>query len=132
MKTTKVFVYGTLKEGRPLDRPMFRKARTNVEEATIAGSIFSLGPYPTIKLDDQGTVYGEVHTFHADEFDSMLSTFDMVEGYNASAPEKGLYNRHIVKATTKSGDVVEAWAYEYNGDCKAERRLDDGVWEPGR
>lgn len=131
-QTTKVFVYGTLKVGRPLDRSAFAKLRTNVEEATIVGSIFSLGPYPTIKLDGVGKVYGEVHTFHPDDFTAVLRTFDSIEGYNPSHPEHGLYNRHLVKAKLKNGKTVEAWAYEYNGSIPEDRRLKDGVWEPGK
>lgn len=131
-KITKVFVYGTLKEGNPLDRGIFKKTRTNVEQATIAGSIFSLGPYPTIKLDGEGTVHGEVHTFSEDDFPKMLHTFDIIEGYRKDHPENGLYNRHLVKATLESGKVVEAWAYEYNGTVNPDRRLKNGVWEPGK
>lgn len=129
---TNVFVYGTLKEGRPLDRKMFAKARTNVERATIIGSIFSLGPYPTIKLDGRGKVHGEIHTYSEADFPDMLRTFDMIEGYNVKKPEQGLYTRHVIKATTDDGKTVEAWAYEYNGSIGDDRRLEDGVWEPGR
>ena len=130
--TTKVFVYGTLKEGRPLDRKAFAERRTNVDEATIVGSIFSLGRYPTIKLDGEGVVHGEVHTFRSDDFAAVLMSMDAIEGYNPSKPEAGLYTRHLLDVTTKSGEVVKAWTYEYNGSVKADRRLKDGVWEPGK
>lgn len=131
-KPTKVFVYGTLKTGRPLDRSLFSKKRTAVKEGTIRGSIFSLGPYPTIKLDDRGVVHGEVHEYRDDEFKEILLTMDMIEGYNPKAPERGLYNRHVVKVTLEDGSVDEAWAYEYNGQVEEKRRLKDGVWEPGK
>lgn len=131
-KPTKVFVYGTLKKGRPLDRSSFANTRISVKEGTIRGSIYSLGPYPTIKLDDKGKVHGEVHEYRPEDFDDILSTMDMIEGYNSKAPERGLYNRHVVEVTLDDGTVEEAWAYEYNGQVDEKRLLKDGVWEPGK
>lgn len=132
-KLCRFFVYGTLKEGRPLDRKMFADLRTSVKPAKIKGSIFSLGPYPTIKLDGKGMVVGEVHTFPADKIDDVRRTMDGIEGYNATAPDRGLYNRHVVEATLEeNGKSVKAYAYEYNGSVDPKRRLDDGVWEPGK
>ena len=46
----KVFVYGTLKEGRPLDRKVFADLRLSVNPATIKGKIYHLNWYPGIKL----------------------------------------------------------------------------------
>jgi len=77
---TRVFVYGTLKVGGRLDRVSLKNARTAVRNAIITGAIYNLGSYPTIKLDKDGEVIGEVHTFHKDNFDAVLSTIDMIEG----------------------------------------------------
>ena len=125
---TKVFVYGTLKKGRRLDRKAFADLRTSVQEATIEGSIFDLGPYPTIKLDGKGLVIGEVHTFPEKHMENVKRVMDSIEGYNSSYPDKGLYNCHKVKATLKDGEVVVAWTYEYNGPVDPECRIKEGVW----
>ena len=130
-KTTKFFMYGTLKEGRPLDRSVLSNKRTSVSPATIEGSIFNLGPYPTIKLDGKGLVVGEVHTFLEKDLSGIQSMLDSIEGYNSSYPTQGLYNRHKVEATLSNGEVVTAWAYEYNGSVNPKSRIADGVWEPG-
>ena len=129
----KVFVYGTLKEGRPLDRKGLADRRNSVEEATIEGSIFKFrhAGFPTIKLDGKGLVIGEVHTFPDEHINDVMQIMDAIEGYNKHDPKSGLYNRHQVEATLKNGDVVTAWAYEYNGDVDPELRIEDGVWEPG-
>jgi gamma-glutamylcyclotransferase (GGCT)/AIG2-like uncharacterized protein YtfP len=128
--TTKVFVYGTLKRGRPLDRSLFEKTRKAVEEATISGSIYNLGPYPTVKLDNKHTVHGEVHTYNEDDFDDILKTMDLIEGYNPKKPEAGLYNRFVVDAKLKNGQKVQAWVYQFNGEVPKERLIKSGVWEP--
>jgi len=130
-KTNKFFMYGTLKKGRPLDRKSLADLRSSVKEATIEGSIFNLGSFPTIKLDGKGLVTGEIHTFPEEHVKGVRNIMDSIEGYNSSYPDKGLYNRYKVKATLEDGKMVTAWAYEYNGDVDPKRRLDDGVWEPG-
>ena len=129
--STSFFMYGTLKEGRPLDRPILAAKRTSVNYATIEGSIFDLGHYPTVKLDGKGIVIGEVHTFPDKDLELVQSLLDYIEGYNPSYPEQGLYNRHKVKATLKGGKMVTAWVYEYNGSVNPKSRLSSGVWEPG-
>lgn len=132
-KNLKVFVYGTLKEGRPLDRKGLADLRTSVKAATIEGSIFKFrhAGYPTIKLDGKGLVIGEVHTFPEKHMKEVQQIMDAIEGYSRHQPDQGLYNRHEIKATLEDGKVVTAWAYEYNGKVDQELRIEEGVWEPG-
>jgi len=132
-KSLKVFVYGTLKEGRPLDRKGLADMRISVKAATIEGSIFNFkhAGYPTIKLDGKGLVIGEVHTFPEKHMKEVQQAMDAIEGYNRHHPDQGLYNRHEIKATLEDGKVVTAWAYEYNGKVDQELRIEEGVWEPG-
>lgn len=131
-KSTNFFMYGTLKEGRPFDRPVFAKIRTSVENATIEGSIFSLGSFPTVKLGGKGLVIGEVHTFPDEHVKNVMGMLDSIEGYNSLHPTQGLYNRHRVKATLTSGKKITAWVYEFNGSVKGRKQMEDGIWEPGR
>ena len=133
MKNLKVFVYGTLKEGRPLDRTMLAEMRLSVKDATIEGSIFTFkhASFPTIKLDGEGVVVGEVHTYPQKHMKHVLSLMDAIEGYNHHHPHQGLYNRHEVLATLESGDIETAWTYEYNGKVDPDLRIKEGVWEPG-
>lgn len=131
-KMLNVFVYGTLKEGRPLDRKVFADARLSVKPATIVGSIYNLGPYPAIKLKGNGVVQGEVHVFHKDNIKEIIDTMDRIEGYNSKREEKSnLYNRRIVTAKTKDGEKMEAYVYEYAREPKDSAKLADGLWEPG-
>ena len=137
---TSVFVYGTLKQGRPLDQPELAALRTHVQPATIIGSIYSLGAYPTIQLDQQGIVQGEVHSFRDQDFAQVLRLMDRIEGYDAANPSAGLYTRHVVEATLLHGQhdatastttTTPVWVYEYNGRVDPSRRLYGGVTEPG-
>lgn len=125
---TKVFVYGTLKEGRRLDREQFVGLRTSVEVATIKAGLFDLGSFPTIKLDEDGITTGEVHTFKEEDFAGVQKVMDMIEGYRAKEPKEGLYNRHKVEATLEDGKVVTAWVYEYNGKVNPKNKIEDGIW----
>ncbi|TET61135.1 MAG: gamma-glutamylcyclotransferase [Candidatus Stahlbacteria bacterium] len=131
-KVLNVFVYGTLKEGRPLDRKVFADTRLSVTPATIVGSLYNLGPYPTIKLKGKGLVQGEVHKFHKDDIKEIIRTMDMIEGYNPKSEEKNnLYNRRVVTAKTKDGEKMEVYVYEYSREPKTSMKIDDGLWEPG-
>lgn len=131
-KILNVFVYGTLKEGRPLDRKVFADTRLSVTPATIVGSLYNLGPYPTIKLTGKGLVQGEIHKFHKDDIKEIVKIMDMIEGYNPKSEEKNnLYNRRVVTAKTKDGEKTDVYVYEYSREPKASMKIDDGLWEPG-
>ena len=126
----KVFVYGTLKEGRPLDRKVFADLRLSVNPATIKGKIYHLNWYPGIKLG-KGTAHGEIHEFHEKEMKDVITLMDRIEGYREGSDEKGnLFNRRIVKATLEDGEEVDAYAYEYNGKVEDRQLVKSGVWEP--
>jgi gamma-glutamylcyclotransferase (GGCT)/AIG2-like uncharacterized protein YtfP len=130
-KVINVFVYGTLKEGRPLDREVFANTRLSVTPATIVGSIYNLGPYPAIKLQGKGLVQGEVHQFTKDDIKDIISLMDRIEGYDPKRKEKhNLYNRRVVTAKTKDGEKMEAYVYEYSDKPKDALKIDDGLWEP--
>ena len=125
---TKIFVYGTLKEGYRLDKEEFIELRTSVEVATIEAGLFSLGDYPTIKLDKDGITIGEVHTFKSEDFEDVLGLMDEIEGYKPKTPKEGLYNRYKVEATREDGEVVTVWVYEYNGEIDPDEKVEDGIW----
>ena len=130
-KINHMFVYGTLKEGRPLDRSLFAETRKSVREAAITGKIYNLGSYPGIRLEGDEEVHGEVHEFRAKDMATILSIMDSIEGYREGRDEKqNLYNRRSVTAVTKDGEKVTVYVYEYGREIPEDRRLKDGVWEP--
>jgi len=130
-KILNVFVYGTLKEGRPLDRKIFADTRLSVIPATIGGTLYNLGRYPAVKLTGKGLVQGEIHKFHKDDIRKVIEIMDMIEGYSQKREEKNnLYNRRVVTAKTKDGEKTDVYVYEYSQEPKASTKIDDGLWEP--
>jgi len=130
-KIKNVFVYGTLKEGRPLDRKVFADTRLSVTPATVVGSIYNLGPCPAIKLKGKGVVQGEIHEFDEKDIKEIIRIMDSIEGYNPERDEKyNHYNRRIVTAKTKDGEKMEAYVYEYSNEPKSAMKIEDGLWEP--
>jgi gamma-glutamylcyclotransferase (GGCT)/AIG2-like uncharacterized protein YtfP len=125
---TKIFVYGTLKEGYRLDSEELAELRTSVKVATIEAGLFSLDDYPTVKLDEDGITVGEVHTFKSEDFEDAQMIIDTIEGYEAKDPKEGLFNRHKVEATLEDGEVVTVWVYEYNGEIDPDGKVEDGIW----
>lgn len=126
-----MFVYGTLKEGRPLDRDLFAKTRTSVKEGAIKGKIYELGSYPGVRLGDKGSIQGEAHSFRARDMKVILASMDAIEGYREDRDERhNHYNRRIVTVTLKGGGKVEAYVYEYGQELPEKRRIKSGVWEP--
>ena len=122
----RMFVYGTLKEGRPLDRPLFAKTRTSVEEGTITGKIYHLGGYPGVKLEGSEKVQGEVHEFRAKDMKAILSQMDAIEGYREGRDEKiNHYNRRIVTVTTKGGGKVDRGVAGGRGPRRGTQRAHD-------
>lgn len=128
----RVFVYGTLKEGRPLDRKMFKELRKKVTEATTEGTIYNLGRFPGVRLDEEGIVHGEVHEFDKKDIKVVIQIMDGIEGYSPERDEKSnFYNRRVITATTKDGKKLKAYIYEFGRKIK-DHKLEDGVWEPGK
>jgi len=129
MDTAKFFVYGTLRVGGHF-ASQFDKNRISSVPAKIKGDLFNAGGFfPGIALGGDNDVYGEIHEY--DEVDSVRRAFDGIEGYSEER-EDNLFNRKVVEAVTKNGEVVEAFVYEYGKPeqlRKGEDRIKSGKWE---
>ena len=83
----KLFVYGTLKNGKG-------------KRAHVRGTLYNLGYYPGYTQTGNDLVEGEIHDITTDE----LKKLDLYEGV-----PQGLYRREVIK--TEDGDNV--WVYIY-------------------
>lgn len=109
----KFFVYGTLKKGGRFSRVWPDGAKC--KKATVKGSLYNMGWFPTIRLAREGeacdTVDGEVWEVPDDEHIHVLRELDRIEGYREDRPQDSLFLRKEVSVTTDDGDEV-ATVYE--------------------
>jgi len=122
----KFFVYGTLKVGGHFAE-RFDGLRKSCVAATLPNmDLFNLGWFPTIK-PGKGEVVGEVHEYNNE--DEVLSTFDMIEGYNPSRPTAGLYVRSEHDVVLDTGETIRAIAYTFRNEVPGDaKKIEDGVW----
>ncbi len=103
-----VFVYGTLQRGECRAHHWPHPPR-QIEDATIRGRLYNLGPYPALAPGDD-TVAGELWTIAPEHFQETLAVLDEVE---AAAGTGQLYQRRLVMCSTASGREVAAYVYFY-------------------
>ncbi len=128
----KIFVYGTLKEGFPLDEQYTTKRKSVVKNVKTSGTLFNLGPFPGAKFNTKDIIVGEIHKFK--DAKQILSEMDVIEGYNHRDKTNSLFYRIIIEATYKNGKKVKAYAYEFNFDKYnniKKRIIKTGIWEKG-
>jgi gamma-glutamylcyclotransferase (GGCT)/AIG2-like uncharacterized protein YtfP len=81
MNTHLVFVYGTLRRGSPHAMSIRFPGSRFVADAKVSGSLFDLGAYPGLLLDDSNSlVIGEVYEV-GDETLSKLDDFESSSHY---------------------------------------------------
>lgn len=124
------FVYGTLKDKQWNDREIYRSNRIGCEKATIVGRIYAVASFPGVKLTGDGVVHGEVHTYPVEKLAGIQQAMDSLEGYHPDRKENH-YWRKMVKATLESGEVVDAWVYEYGREVFKEIEITSGEWTEG-
>lgn len=119
-----VFVYGTLMKGEQR-WPQLRSWSSHAQRGTVSGALYHLGAYPGMRLDEKGTVHGELH--RCDDMASALPVFDQIEGCDEVDPLAGLYLRLPVPVEVEGG-TVWAWTYVINQLPPHAKRIEDGHW----
>ncbi len=120
-----VFVYGTLMRGESRWPQLEPWSSSPVQQGKISGRLYNLGSFPGLRLDEHGTVHGEVH--RCEDIEQALEILDRVEGHNAGSLREGLYVRVPVSVRTSEG-TVWAWTYVINEAPHPSTRLQDGRW----
>lgn len=119
-----VFVYGTLMEGEQR-WPQLHPWSSGAQRGTVTGALYHLGAYPGMRLDEDGTVHGELH--RCDDMANALAALDRIEGCDDENPLAGLYLRLPVSVQVEGG-VVWAWTYVINQLPPNAKRIEDGRW----
>lgn len=121
-KQHRVAVYGTLKKN-PSNHVLLA-GQTYLGEADLTSIVlYDLGWYPAAKLRQSQGVRVEVYEIS----DETLVLLDRLEGFQASAPETGLYRR--VQLETP---LDPAWVYIYNHDLTGCHEICSGQWRSPR
>lgn len=125
-----IFCYGTLRVGEGADLSRNPQVR-HLGIDRINGKIYNLASFPGLKLlgvagtlpfeADLPCVVGDVFEILDD---SVPPRLDRYEGYRASAPEEGLYDRSQV--TTEAGHRV--WVYTINHQPSPDGLIAKGDW----
>jgi len=113
-----VFVYGSLRSGGAGAMSTRYPESQFIAEARVNGSLYDLGPYPGLQLDEAGSpVVGEVYEVG----DALLSELD---DFEASSN----YLRKPVEVWLGS-ERRSGWTYEPNPEFYAlEERITSGDW----
>jgi gamma-glutamylcyclotransferase (GGCT)/AIG2-like uncharacterized protein YtfP len=98
----RLFVYGTLRPGRPRFSAISRWV-IGTEPATTQGILVSLGSFPAL-LPGQGIVQGDLLTVLPDA----IEIADRIEGVSCS-----FYLRQEAETRLDVGVTVKAWVYFY-------------------
>ena len=98
--------------------------------ASVAGSLYDLGPYPGVTLDaSTGRVFG--HLFELPDDEAVLRALDTYEGFDPRQPDAGLFRRETCLATLDDGGEAACDVYVYNGKPAESQRVASGKWRPG-
>jgi len=113
-----LFVYGTLKKGCKNHKILINpeSAAEFYGEGKIRGSMYDLGDYPAIILDDTAWIMGEIYRITEREI-RILDRFEEVPG---------LYQRSIIRVN----DLIEAWVYHMQPEQVENRpQIKNGCWK---
>lgn len=102
-----IFVYGTLQRGEEREKCWPREP-VKIEEATIRGRLYDLGPYPAL-TDGTDEIQGELWHIAPNDLEVTLAALDKIECYGND--DVDLYIRRIVVATNDAGQNVDAHTY---------------------
>lgn len=120
-----VFVYGTLMRGESRWLQLEPWSTDEVLDGHIKGRLYRLGTYPGLRLDEEGTVHGELH--RCEDIENTLERLDTIEGHNEQNLGEGLYVRVPVSVQTLNG-AVWAWTYVFNEVPDASTWMQEGRW----
>jgi gamma-glutamylcyclotransferase (GGCT)/AIG2-like uncharacterized protein YtfP len=107
-KTLYVFVYGTLRRGGSNDITRLQPSPRLAGQASVAGLMYDLGPYPGLILGGPQTVYGEIYQISA-ELERQLDVIEEVW-----PQPTGEYVKRLVYVRLGEGDASDAQPRDLN------------------
>ena len=113
-----VFIYGTLRRGSPGSMSIRFPKSKFIAEAKVNGSLYDLGPYPGLLIDESNSlVTGEVYQVD-DELLNELDEFEASSNYLRKQVEISL-----------GGQRKKCWTYVPNSEVyRLEKLITSGDW----
>ena len=124
-----LFVYGTLKrthKGHNSER-LRNESDLVSDSATVYGSLYDLGSFPGLKLDNdcKDIAWGHLVKLHDEKSFDWLDNYEGVDRTNSN---RGLYRRELVMCILpETMEAVWAYTYVYNGNVSNLKQLN--AWE---
>jgi gamma-glutamylcyclotransferase (GGCT)/AIG2-like uncharacterized protein YtfP len=113
-----VFIYGTLRRGCAGSMPIRFPNAKFIAAAKVSGSLYDLGPYPGLRLDEaNSTVVGEVYEVD-DELLKELDEFEVSSNYVRRQADVAF-----------DGQQTNCWTYEPNAEFyRFDKLITSGDW----
>ena len=124
---SQVFVYGTLRTGA--SNAFRMKGASSLGSATVSAKLYRVhDDFPGIVLSNnsEDVLLGEVFTGVSNEH---LHALDVYEGCDAQMPvSERIYRRILAPVILESGEVAEAFIWEYIREVDERERIVSGDW----
>ena len=101
-------------------------------DGSLRGVLYDLGEYPGAVFDTTTDKRVDGTIFELPEDPQVLEALDRYEGYEPTPHATNLFVRKLQRVDLTTGDTIECWAYEYNGNPDGARVIASGRYErPG-
>jgi gamma-glutamylcyclotransferase (GGCT)/AIG2-like uncharacterized protein YtfP len=112
-----VFLYGTLLPQFVPETMRGVVARLHFRgDGSLRGVLYDLGEYPGAVFDTTTDMRVDGTVFELPEDPQVLEALDRYEGYESTPHATNLFVRKLQRVDLTTGDTIECWAYEYNGN----------------
>jgi gamma-glutamylcyclotransferase (GGCT)/AIG2-like uncharacterized protein YtfP len=125
-----LFVYGTLR--RDSAHPMARYLETVARflgNATTAGRLYDLGPYPGLVVAPEPGERVHGHLFEMADPKQVLARLDAYEGRPLGEPGPSYFERRLADVMGEDGQLLTAWTYAYIGPLSSAVKIGGGFYQ---
>jgi gamma-glutamylcyclotransferase (GGCT)/AIG2-like uncharacterized protein YtfP len=112
-----VFLYGTLLPQFVPEAMREVVARLHFHgDGSLRGVLYDLGDYPGAVFDTTTDMRVDGTVFELPQDPQVLEALDRYEGYDPTPHAANLFVRKLQRVDLMTGDTIECWVYEYNGN----------------
>ena len=125
-----VFLYGTLLPQFVPEAMREVVARLHFHgDGWLRGVLYDLGDYPGAVFDTTTDMRVDGTVFELPQDPQVLEALDRYEGYDPTPHAANLFVRKLQRVDLMTGDTIECWVYEYNGNPNGALAIARGRYE---